>query len=165
MEASGQLHAPAALPRGNKLRYPLDSMLGGPQSRLDAMAKRKISAPASFTPLHRWVQTGCGSFLAFKSRSSGFLVTRIFPWRWTGQKVKCTTLLHLVLMLRMYGALRYCAMAQGQSSICTWSRVRAEMLLVVSWDICLQTCTFSRLYHPSPAQRFACIMEVLGSNL
>jgi hypothetical protein len=31
MEASGQLHAPAALPPGKSLRYPLDRSLGGPQ--------------------------------------------------------------------------------------------------------------------------------------
>jgi hypothetical protein len=30
---SGQLHAPAALPPGKELRYPLDRRLGGPQSR------------------------------------------------------------------------------------------------------------------------------------
>jgi hypothetical protein len=33
MEASGQLHVPAALPPGKELQYPLDRRLGGPQSR------------------------------------------------------------------------------------------------------------------------------------
>jgi hypothetical protein len=33
LEVSGQLHAPAALPRGKSPRYPLDRRLGGPQSR------------------------------------------------------------------------------------------------------------------------------------
>jgi hypothetical protein len=33
MEVSGQLHAPAALPPGKSLWYPLDRRLGGPQSR------------------------------------------------------------------------------------------------------------------------------------
>jgi hypothetical protein len=30
---SGQCHAPAVLPSGKSHRYPLDSRLGGPQSR------------------------------------------------------------------------------------------------------------------------------------
>jgi hypothetical protein len=43
MGLSGQRHAPAALyPRGKDPRYPLDRKLGGPQSRLDAEARRKI---------------------------------------------------------------------------------------------------------------------------
>jgi hypothetical protein len=33
MEVSGQIHAPAALPRGKEPRYPLDRRLGGPQSQ------------------------------------------------------------------------------------------------------------------------------------
>jgi hypothetical protein len=33
MEVSGQLHAPAVLPQGKSPWYPLDRMLGGPQSR------------------------------------------------------------------------------------------------------------------------------------
>jgi len=33
MEVSGQIHAPAALPRGKTPRYPFDRRLGGPQSR------------------------------------------------------------------------------------------------------------------------------------
>jgi len=33
MELTGQLHGPAALPRGKSPRYPLDRRLGGPQSR------------------------------------------------------------------------------------------------------------------------------------
>jgi hypothetical protein len=32
-EVSGQLHAPAALPPGEKPRYPLDRRLGGPHGR------------------------------------------------------------------------------------------------------------------------------------
>jgi hypothetical protein len=32
-EESRQIHAPAALPRVKNIRYPLNSMLGGPQSR------------------------------------------------------------------------------------------------------------------------------------
>jgi hypothetical protein len=44
---SGQLHAPAALPPGKQPppRYPLDRRLGGNQSRLDAVERRKISCP------------------------------------------------------------------------------------------------------------------------
>jgi len=33
MEVNGQLHAPASLPRGEILRYPLYRSLSGPQSR------------------------------------------------------------------------------------------------------------------------------------
>jgi hypothetical protein len=33
MQASGQLHAPAALPPGKEPWYPLNRRLGGPQSR------------------------------------------------------------------------------------------------------------------------------------
>jgi hypothetical protein len=33
MEDSGQLHAPAALPQGKSLRYPLDRRLGEPPSQ------------------------------------------------------------------------------------------------------------------------------------
>jgi hypothetical protein len=43
MGVSGEHHAPAALyHRGIYPRYPLDRKLGGPQSRLDAEARRKI---------------------------------------------------------------------------------------------------------------------------
>jgi hypothetical protein len=33
MEVSGQLHSPVALPPGERLRYPLDRRLAGPQNR------------------------------------------------------------------------------------------------------------------------------------
>jgi hypothetical protein len=43
MGVSGQRHASAALyPRGKNPRYPLDRRLGGPQTGLDAGARRKI---------------------------------------------------------------------------------------------------------------------------
>jgi hypothetical protein len=45
MKASGQLHAPAALLPGKETGYPLDRRLGGPQTGLGAMVKRKISLP------------------------------------------------------------------------------------------------------------------------
>jgi hypothetical protein len=38
---SGQLHAPAALPCGNRPRYPLDRGLGGPQSRTGRCGEEK----------------------------------------------------------------------------------------------------------------------------
>jgi hypothetical protein len=40
MEVSGQLQAPAAIPR-----YPLDETLGGPKAGLDTVEKRQISCP------------------------------------------------------------------------------------------------------------------------
>jgi len=41
MEVSGQLHAPVALPWGEKPWYPLDTRLGGPRASLDAVVRRK----------------------------------------------------------------------------------------------------------------------------
>jgi hypothetical protein len=41
MEVSGQLHAPAALPQGKSIWYPLDRRLGGPQSRSGRRCKEK----------------------------------------------------------------------------------------------------------------------------
>jgi hypothetical protein len=43
MEVSGQLHAPAAFPRGKSSPppYPLDSRLGGPQSRSGLCEEQK----------------------------------------------------------------------------------------------------------------------------
>jgi hypothetical protein len=43
--SSHQLHASFALPRRKSPRYQLDRGMGGPQSDLDAMDKRKISCP------------------------------------------------------------------------------------------------------------------------
>jgi hypothetical protein len=45
MEVSGQLHAPVHLPPGKIPWYPLDRRLVAPQSRLDAVVKRKIPSP------------------------------------------------------------------------------------------------------------------------
>jgi hypothetical protein len=42
MEVSGQLHAPAALPRGKSPRYPLDRTLDGSQSRFGWLGDDKI---------------------------------------------------------------------------------------------------------------------------
>jgi hypothetical protein len=44
MEVTGRLHAQAALPpsQGNITWCPLDNRLGGPQSRLGTVEKRKI---------------------------------------------------------------------------------------------------------------------------
>jgi hypothetical protein len=46
MEVSGQLHAPAALTRGEEPRYPLDRWPGGPQSRSGRCAEEKNLASA-----------------------------------------------------------------------------------------------------------------------
>jgi hypothetical protein len=43
MEASGQHHAPAALPQGKSPYYPLDRRLGGPQSRSGRSSEEKNS--------------------------------------------------------------------------------------------------------------------------
>jgi hypothetical protein len=46
-DASGQLHAPASLPRGQVLQYTLDRKLGGPLSRSGSGGEeKKIPAPA-----------------------------------------------------------------------------------------------------------------------
>jgi hypothetical protein len=45
LEVSGQLHAPAALPRGRNPQYPLDLRLGGPQSRSGRYGEEKILDP------------------------------------------------------------------------------------------------------------------------
>jgi hypothetical protein len=45
MEQSGQLHAPAALPQRKSPCYPLDSRLGGPQSRSGRGGEEKNSQP------------------------------------------------------------------------------------------------------------------------
>jgi hypothetical protein len=42
MEVSGEYHATAALSPGRERRYPLYRRLGGPQSDLDNLEKRKI---------------------------------------------------------------------------------------------------------------------------
>jgi hypothetical protein len=46
MEVSGQLHAPAALPRGKSPWYPLDKRLGVPQSRSELGGEEKNSQPS-----------------------------------------------------------------------------------------------------------------------
>jgi hypothetical protein len=51
MEVSGQLQAPAASPPGKKTWYPLGRKLGGPQSRLDAVVKRKIHSSPTIEPV------------------------------------------------------------------------------------------------------------------
>jgi hypothetical protein len=43
MEVSGQLDVPAALPQGKSPWYPLDSRLGGPQSRSGRGGEEKNS--------------------------------------------------------------------------------------------------------------------------
>jgi hypothetical protein len=69
---SGQLHAPTALPRGKSPRYPLDRRLGGPQSGLDDLEKRKfltppglelqsLSRPARSQSLYRLRYSGSGN--------------------------------------------------------------------------------------------------------
>jgi hypothetical protein len=45
MEVSGQLYAPAALPQRNSAWYPLDSRLGGPQSRSGRGGEEKHCQP------------------------------------------------------------------------------------------------------------------------
>jgi hypothetical protein len=45
MEVSGQLHAPAALPPGKKPVVPIESRLGGPQSRSGRGGEEKNSQP------------------------------------------------------------------------------------------------------------------------
>jgi hypothetical protein len=45
MEARGQFHCPTALPLGMEKLYPLDSRLGGPQSRPGLYGEEKISYP------------------------------------------------------------------------------------------------------------------------
>jgi len=50
-KASGQLHAPAALPPGKKTRYPLDKGLGGPQIQAGRGGEEKFPSRAgSRTP-------------------------------------------------------------------------------------------------------------------
>jgi hypothetical protein len=51
MEVSGQLHAPAALPLGEKAPGTqwIEGWVG-PKACLEAVAKRKISAPAGIEP-------------------------------------------------------------------------------------------------------------------
>jgi hypothetical protein len=47
MEVSGQIHGQVALPPGERAhRYPLDRMLGGPQSRSGRCGEEKNLAPA-----------------------------------------------------------------------------------------------------------------------
>jgi hypothetical protein len=48
MRVGGQLHAPAALPPGKRLRYPFYRRLGGPQGRSGRV--RKISPPQGSEP-------------------------------------------------------------------------------------------------------------------
>jgi hypothetical protein len=45
LEVSGQLHAPAALPRGKSPPYPLDRRVGGPNDRSGRHGEVKILAP------------------------------------------------------------------------------------------------------------------------
>jgi hypothetical protein len=45
MNVSGQLHAPAALPRERSLLYPLNRRLGGPQSQSERRYEEKILDP------------------------------------------------------------------------------------------------------------------------
>lgn len=44
---SGQFHAAAALPNGKRPRCPLGRRLGGPEGRVDAVARQKLPASAS----------------------------------------------------------------------------------------------------------------------
>jgi len=51
MEASGQPHAPAAVPPGKELSYALNGRLGGPQSRCERYGGDKSLLPvAGFNP-------------------------------------------------------------------------------------------------------------------
>jgi hypothetical protein len=52
MDVSGQLHAPAALPREKSPWYPLDRRLGGPQSRTGCGGEEKNSQPPPGDVLH-----------------------------------------------------------------------------------------------------------------
>jgi hypothetical protein len=45
MKASGHLHTPAALPRGNNPRYPFDRKLGGHHSRSGQGVEEENSQP------------------------------------------------------------------------------------------------------------------------
>jgi hypothetical protein len=45
MEVNGQLHAPAALPPGNRPRYPLERRLGESQSQSERRGEEKILDP------------------------------------------------------------------------------------------------------------------------
>jgi hypothetical protein len=57
MEVSGQLYAPAALPRGKSPRYPLHRRLGGAKSRYGRRGEEKIPDPTDTrTPTPRVVQ-------------------------------------------------------------------------------------------------------------
>jgi hypothetical protein len=51
MEMSGQLHSSAVYSLGKSPRYPLERRLGGPQSSLDAVEKRKILPLPGIEPL------------------------------------------------------------------------------------------------------------------
>jgi hypothetical protein len=42
---SGHFHAPTSLPMEENLRYPLNSRLGGPHSRFDALVNGNIRCP------------------------------------------------------------------------------------------------------------------------
>jgi hypothetical protein len=50
VEVSGQFHAPAALPPGKELRYPLDRRLGGPQSRSGRGGEKNSQPPLGIEP-------------------------------------------------------------------------------------------------------------------
>jgi hypothetical protein len=45
MKVSGQLQGPAALPRRNRPRYPLDGRVGGPRSRSGRCGEEENLAP------------------------------------------------------------------------------------------------------------------------
>jgi hypothetical protein len=54
LEVSGQLHAPATLPPGKELRYPLDRLLGGPQSQSWRCGEEKILDPSGTQTPTTW---------------------------------------------------------------------------------------------------------------
>jgi hypothetical protein len=53
MEVSGELHALAVLPPGNRSRYPMDKRLGGPESR-SGRSGEELRNNNGRTPLAQW---------------------------------------------------------------------------------------------------------------
>jgi hypothetical protein len=100
LEVRGQLHVPAALPRGKSPRYPLDRRLGGPQSQSRRRGKEKIldftgtrtPTPQSSNPIDRQptfrVNISLPSSRSKNKASSCPLLSRLYlarlilrPWR------------------------------------------------------------------------------------
>jgi hypothetical protein len=83
LEVSGQLHAPAALPR-----YPLDRRLGGPQSRCGRRGEEKILDPPVVQPVDYAIPSPttrpCSSFKVndLPPAFTLYLARLIRRWRW-----------------------------------------------------------------------------------